>query len=235
MLKFDWCQRKLGPSWWKWASKGLLKIFFFRFLAPSMQSVKFSPGILYWLAAPSKPSTGGSSSSWSTSISTSLSSSPSSSSLKSSSSSSTSSQSPPPTSWLGYASGPSRRPAHWLPLTIRITITIIITITCRVCLGAQPKAGSLAPLDKPREESLLAWLHVIHPGLFSPRYNLTSPAIIFRVYFHHVFILAFTQGIFLTQVFFTYLNKQGRLGTCTLIIVGLDEAEWKSKKVASDR
>merc|ERR1719458_2346312 len=45
----------------------------------------------------------------------------------------------------------------------------------RVCLGAQPKAGSLAPLDKPREESLLAWLHVIHPGLFSPSPSVLAP------------------------------------------------------------
>jgi hypothetical protein len=28
----------------------------------------------------------------------------------------------------------------------------------------QPKQGSLAPIEKPREETLLHWLHLIHPG-----------------------------------------------------------------------
>ena len=51
-----------------------------------------------------------------------------------------------------------------------IVVIILIKILSRVCLGSQPKSGSLAPLDKPREESLLAWLHVLHPGLFAQRF-----------------------------------------------------------------
>ena len=54
---------------------------------------------------------------------------------------------------------------------------ILIKILSRVCLGSQPKSGSLAPLDKPREESLLAWLHVLHPGLFAQRFFLARDLI----------------------------------------------------------
>ena len=52
---------------------------------------------------------------------------------------------------------------------IQQCLNILLLLITRVCTAAQPKTGSLAPLQKPREESLLAWLHVIHPGLFTSR------------------------------------------------------------------
>ena len=38
----------------------------------------------------------------------------------------------------------------------------------RVCLSSQPKSGSLTPIEKPREETLVQWLHIILPSLFGP-------------------------------------------------------------------
>ncbi|XP_023328186.1 uncharacterized protein LOC111701230 [Eurytemora carolleeae] len=37
----------------------------------------------------------------------------------------------------------------------------------RVSTLIQPKKGSLTPLAKPREETLIQWLHIINPGIFS--------------------------------------------------------------------
>ena len=42
--------------------------------------------------------------------------------------------------------------------------------------SCQPRAGSLAPLVKPREESLVQWLHVVLPGLFGPSPDQMSPS-----------------------------------------------------------
>ena len=49
------------------------------------------------------------------------------------------------------------------------------TLFCRVCQLLQPKQGSLAPLEKPREEILLQWLHLIQPGKQDSHAPLEKP------------------------------------------------------------
>ena len=45
----------------------------------------------------------------------------------------------------------------------------------RVAGNCQPRAGALEPLVKPREESLVHWLHIVLPGLFSASPDKMSP------------------------------------------------------------
>ena len=45
----------------------------------------------------------------------------------------------------------------------------------RVAGSCQPRAGSLAPLVKPREETLVHWLHIVLPGLFGASPDKMSP------------------------------------------------------------
>ncbi len=54
-----------------------------------------------------------------------------------------------------------------------------ISMYFRVCQLLQPKQGSLTPLEKPREETLLQWLHLIQPGLSS----FTLPIKTWTLYF----------------------------------------------------
>jgi hypothetical protein len=55
-----------------------------------------------------------------------------------------------------------------------INIFSFVGMYFRVCQLLQPKQGSLAPLEKPREETLLQWLHLIQPGLSVFNLSITT-------------------------------------------------------------
>ena len=109
-----------------------------------MQSVRFSPGILYWLDAPSKPSTG-------------------------ESSSPPPPPPPSPPSWSGCALEPSRKQVHWPPSTNRARRVCSLGSTLFIPDSSLP--GQLKPDHSPRGlfSPNFSWLFGNkHKNLFSP-------------------------------------------------------------------